>query len=79
MKRLNFGAKINGLREAADLTLGELARISGVPEKTLERVCRGENAPSIAHFYRLMAVLKVRDEMPFKLFRAADFEEYEGA
>ena len=79
MKSLRCGEKIDSLIEAADLTRGEVARISGVPEKTLDRICRGENAPSIAHFYRLMAVLLVRQQRPFKFFKASDFEEYQGS
>jgi transcriptional regulator with XRE-family HTH domain len=72
VKVLNGGRKIDFLREKEDLTYGELAAKSGVPEKTVERVCRGENAPGTGHFLRLLKALDVKN--PLNIFSPGDFE-----
>lgn len=59
MKTLKFGEKVVFLRRAQDLTQSGLSRKSGVPEKTLERIEAGHNAPSSAHFVRILRALKV--------------------
>lgn len=59
MKTLKFGEKLDLLRRAQDLTYGELSVKAEVPGKTLERICAGKNAPSAAHFVRLMKALKI--------------------
>lgn len=59
MKNLKFGEKLNFLRMAAGLTLSALSSKSGVPEKTVERICSGHNAPSAGHFVRLIKCLDI--------------------
>jgi transcriptional regulator with XRE-family HTH domain len=59
VKVLRFGGIVEILRRAQGLTHGDLSRKSGVPERSLERICAGKNAPSAAHFVRLMKALKV--------------------
>lgn len=59
MKTLRFGGKLDLLRRAQGLTLGELSDKSGVPEKTMERICSGANAPSAAHFVRIVKALRI--------------------
>ncbi len=59
MNSLKFGGKINFLRRAAGISYGELARKSGVPEKTIERICEGKNAPDAANLVRLLRALRV--------------------
>lgn len=59
MKNLKFGEKLNFLRRAGGLTLSALSSKSGVPEKTVERICSGHNAPSAAHFVRLVKALDI--------------------
>lgn len=59
MKNLKFGEKANFIRRAQGLTLSKLSSLSGVPEKTVERICSGHNAPSAAHFVRLVKALSI--------------------
>lgn len=59
MKNLKFGEKVNFIRRAQGLTLSSLSSKSGVPEKTVERICSGHNAPSAAHFVRLVKCLEI--------------------
>lgn len=56
-QKLSFGLKLDLLRRAKGLTIGELALKSGVPEKTMERVILGQNAPSASHFVRIIKAL----------------------
>jgi transcriptional regulator with XRE-family HTH domain len=59
MKALRFGGKLDLLRRARGLTVGELSRTSGVPERTLERICEGRGAPCAAHLVRLLRALRI--------------------
>lgn len=59
MRVLKFGAKVDLIRRAQGLTLHELAVKAGVPEKTIERVCEGHNAPCAAHFVRIVKALHI--------------------
>lgn len=61
MRSLKFGGKLDFLMEERGLTSGDLSRISGVPEKTIERVRGGKNAPSAAHFVRIMRALRIEN------------------
>lgn len=45
MKHLINGGRINLIRRNQGLTIGEYAAKCGVPEKTMERICLGSNAP----------------------------------
>ncbi len=59
MKNLKFGEKANFIRRAQGLTLSKLSSLAGVPEKTIERICSGHNAPSAAHFVRIIKALEI--------------------
>ena len=59
MKLLKFGGKLDLIRRARGLTIGQLAAKSEVPEKTLERICEGRGAPNAAHFVRLIKALEI--------------------
>lgn len=59
MRTLGFGGKLDLIRKAAGLTIGETSRKSEVPEKTLERILAGKNAPSAAHFVRLVKAFNI--------------------
>lgn len=59
MKNLKFGEKANFIRRAQGLTFSRLSSLSGIPEKTVERICYGHNAPSAAHFVRLVKALEI--------------------
>ena len=59
LKVLKFGGKLDLIRLAKGATLAELAVKSGVPERTVERICAGHNAPSAAHFVRLVRALDI--------------------
>lgn len=71
MRVLKFGAKLDLLRRAKGVTLGELSRMSGVPERTTERICAGQSAPCAAHFVRLIKSLGISLEA----IDPADLEE----
>lgn len=71
MENLKFGGKLRFLRMAQDLTQSELSRKSGVPEKTLERIELGHNAPSSAHLVRLLRALKTS----IKVIEPSDLEQ----
>lgn len=73
MKNLNFGGKLRFLRLSRSLTQSALARKSGVPEKTIERVEAGASAPCAASFLRLMKALKV--ESILDVIEPEDLEE----
>lgn len=59
MRTLKFGGKLDLIRRAQGLTFGQLHLKSGVPEKTLERICAGTSAPCAAHFVRLVKALNI--------------------
>ncbi len=59
MKVLRFGGKLDLIRRAKGVTLAALAAKSGVPERTVERICAGQSAPCAAHFVRLVKTLNV--------------------
>lgn len=59
MKALRFGGKVDLIRRAQGLTHSQLAAKSGVPEKTIERICEGRGAPCAAHFVRIVKVLRI--------------------
>ncbi len=73
MKNLKFGEKANFMRRAQGLTLSGLASLSGVPEKTVERICAGHNAPSAAHFVRLLRAM----DMDMDVIEPSDLEREE--
>ncbi len=73
MKNLKFGEKANFIRRAKGLTLSRLSSISGVPEKTVERICSGHNAPSAAHFVRIVKAL----DIDMDVIDACDLERQE--
>jgi transcriptional regulator with XRE-family HTH domain len=59
MKTLRFGGKLDLLRRAQGLTFSQLFLKTGVPEKTLERICAGASAPCAAHFVRIVKALNI--------------------
>ena len=59
MKTLKFGGKLDLFLRERDLTTGEAARATGIPEKTLERIRGGHSAPSAAHLVTLLKRLKI--------------------
>ena len=59
MKVLKFGGKVDLIRRAQGLTIGQLSAKSAVPEKTLERIVEGRGAPKAAHFVRIMKALDI--------------------
>ncbi len=74
MKVLKFGGKLDLIRRARSVTLAELSAKSGVPQRTVERVCGGGSAPSAANFLRLIRALAISTDA----FEPEDLEE-EGA
>lgn len=74
LKNLTFGEKANFLRRAKGWTLSVLSSKSGVPEKTVERICAGHNAPSAAHFVRLVKAL----DIDLDVIEPSDLERGEG-
>ena len=70
MKRLKFGGKLEVCRRKEGVTIGALARMSGVPERTVERLLAGQNEPTAAHFVRLARALDINMD----LFDPEDFE-----
>lgn len=46
MKTLKVGGKVNNFRRALGLTVGGWAKKCRVKEKTMERICLGENDPN---------------------------------
>lgn len=69
---LKGGGTLDILRRAAGLTVGDLFRKSGVPEKTLERILAGRNKPTVDHFLAIIRALGVEDVV--NTFDAEDFE-----
>lgn len=59
MRTLKFGAKADLIRRAHGVTLAALSRMSGVPERTVERICSGHSAPCAAHFVRIVKALNI--------------------
>lgn len=59
MKTLRFGGKLDLFLLERDLTSGDLAKWTAIPEKTIERIRGGHNAPSAAHFVRIVKYLKI--------------------
>ena len=68
---LRFGGKIDLIRRSKDLTLEDMAKLSSVPIKTLERIFAGHGAPCAAHFIRIMRALKIS----FDIIEPEDLEE----
>jgi len=52
-----FGDRVRGLRERAELTLEELSRLSGVSRAMLSKVERGEKSPTIGVAKRISRAL----------------------
>jgi len=52
-----FGERVRGLRERAELTLEELSRLSGVSRAMLSKVERGEKSPTIGVAKRISRAL----------------------
>ena len=59
MRVLRFGGKLDLIRRAKGVTLAALSAKSGVPERTVERICAGQGAPCAAHFVRLIKTLGI--------------------
>lgn len=59
MKTLKFGGKFDLFLRERDLTTGEAAKLTGIPEKTVERIRGGHSAPSAAHLVRILKRLKI--------------------
>ena len=55
-----IGARVNALREAADLSLRDLAARSGVSAPMLSQVERGETSPTLTVASRIAAGLELR-------------------
>lgn len=72
MKPLTGGGKIATLRDAADLTEGGLSEETGIPEKTIQRICSGKTSVTVPNFLRLMKALRVKNVT--KVFKPEDFE-----
>ena len=71
MKLLRFGAKLDLLRRGQGLTVGEFAAKCGVPERTMDRLCAGENAPKA----RSLFLIVTKGRISLSAFDADDFEE----
>jgi len=54
-----IGARLRDLREAADITLTDLAQAAGMSKAHLSRVESGERSPSLASLLTLAAALRV--------------------
>src|SRR6185436_6491279 len=53
-RRLTPSTKLNAFRSLKGLTIGAMARKSGIAEKTMERFMAGQNAPTAASLMRIM-------------------------
>lgn len=69
---LSGGGKFDFLRRARGLTVGGTAKKTAIPEKSLERILGGHNAPTVANFLRLVRALGVEDVC--SAFSPEDFE-----
>jgi hypothetical protein len=72
VKTLNGGGKLDFLRRVQGLTVGGTAKQTTIPDKPLERILGGHNAPTVANFLRLLRVLRVEDVLA--AFTPEDFE-----
>lgn len=54
MRHLINGGRIDLIRRNQHLTMSEFATKCGVPEKTMERICRGENEPEGGTLLRII-------------------------
>lgn len=71
MTPLRFGSKLDLIRRGKGLTIGEFAAKCGVPERTMERICLGANAPSARHLFCILTQGKVSTDA----FGSDDFGE----
>jgi len=63
MKHLMNGARIDLIRRNQGLTHKQYADTCGIPEKTMERICRGENPPSGLTLLKLIKRGKVNPDI----------------
>ena len=69
---LTCGGTIDVLRRAADLTHEDLAALTKIPEKTIQRICAGRTSLTVPTFLRICKALKVKNVL--KVFAPEDFE-----
>lgn len=70
---IGLGAKLDLIRRAKGLTIGETARICDIPERTMERILAGKNKPTAGHLFGILRGLRIS----LDAFVTEDFEEGE--